>query len=641
MFMGCVDAEAGPEGEETTLFDLQEVIGDLDAGYIDDWGSVFDNTPFQKCGSPDVQIIVDGGKKKLKIDNMQNGWGEGVDLYNNSDAGKKIVGVGFKAGDEVYIKGTINPVGNGLKITNGGGKPRFGDGWLGDASFDQTITLKAADIADIKGANPNAVRISYSDPDGDARKGTIIIEELTVKGLRKAGEGAEPPMSYAIDGSGKYKVPASSGLAIYLDLNEAIHSQLTPGPLPAGFPAAKIEGPDPAVTADKTGKLTIPFTVAAQAVFIKFTPEVKDLIVSAAFAGYKFNVTIDGSAVPVAGEVRWCLGADRTGGWNLSTPLTQATFESQKTNILHTLSGAAGDLDGIVFQARTALPFTVVMNSIKVELVPPAGALTVLTTTNAISIGKPGTGRVADKSVDGTGFTGLVTWYPELPRSGRFEALKEYRAEIAIFPKAGFTTSATTDFQVSYTGTGTGTIAKVYNAATRVVSTVNFEYTKAINELLLGDIWKLSDWFKADTKELSDPLMQAGGPTYAFDTSAKKITISNVQNSWDSVDIVLPKVDAGADPALWKISIVISGKVLTLKNGVSTGTMIAGGAAGAYAWLANQGSLGEGDTFTLSTGEIAAGYIPANSAAVRIQGQDGNVTSYEITEIVISNAGPR
>jgi hypothetical protein len=646
MFVGCVDPEAGPDGVETTLFDLQEVIGDLDAGYIDDWGSVFDNTPFQKCGSPDVQIIVDGGKKKLKIDNMQNGWGEGVDLYNNNDAGKKIVGVGFKAGDEIYIKGTINPVGNGLKLTNGGGKPRFGDGWISEAEFDKTVELKAADIAEIKGANPNAVRISYADPDGDARKGTIIIEELTVKGLRKAGEGAEPPLSYAIDGSGSYKVPASSGLEIFIDLNEAIHGQLTPGPLPAGFPKAKIEGPvTPATTG---GKLTVPFTTNLQTIFVGFTPEVKNLIVSAAFAGYTFKVNINGSGV-TNGKVRWCFGADRTGGWNLTGPLTAADFDSQKTDIVQTLNtgAAAGDIGGIVIQARNdsggIFPWTMTINSIKIELVPPAGALTVLGTSVAISVGKPGTGRVADKSVDGTGFTGLVTWYPELPRSGRFEALKDYRAEIAIFPKAGYTTSATTNFVVN-----TGAIAHVYNAATRVVSTVNFGYTKAVNELALGQVFKLSDYVKAGQM---GPILQNAGANCSVSDAG--ITVTGASADWHGLDILLKNVDAGIDPAVYKVKVVVTGKVLTMIGAPTAAAQMRIGSAGSpytnptggtYENYSDTGLVVD-DVFTISVNEIVDNYFTSgagNQFSLRICNVDPpEVTSFIITEIIITNLGER
>jgi hypothetical protein len=661
MFMGCVDAEAGPEGEETTLFDLQEVIGDLDAGYIDDWGSVFDNTPFQKCGSPDVQIIVDGGKKKLKIDNMQNGWGEGVDLYNNSDGAKNIVGVGFKAGDEVYIKGTINPVGNGLKLTNGGGKPRFGDGWLGDASFDQTITLKAADIADIKGASPAAVRISYSDPDGDARKGTIIIEELTVKGLRKAGEGAEPPLDFSVPGHGKYKVPASSGLDIYVDLNNAVFSTLNPH-----FADAKIEGPNPADTADKTGKLTVSWYWDQQGIFFPFTDEVKSLIVSAARLGYNFDVTINGTHG--GGWNRWCLGADRTGSWNITNMVggnTNDTFNAVQT--LTVGSGGSNNLPdeitGIVMQCRPnnnnqELPvgskYTSTITSIKITLKDTGAALTPLTGTNAITLEKPGAGRVAEKSITGTNFKGLVTWYPELPRSGRFEYLKEYRAEIAIFPNAGYTTNETTNFQVD-------SVKSVYNAATRVVSTIYFPSTKAINELSLGKIFDLQSWITGTTVGWKDPLMQAGGPTFAFDNTdgAKKITVTNVVNNWDGIDIQLKKVDAGVNQQFNKVSVVVTGKILGLNAAVEAydgrgGQMRLQGNPGYDGAAYSTSALAVGATFTLTIAEITTDktydtlrIIPAAAYAPNAGDTDHDihdipyVSSFEITSIIITNLGDR
>jgi len=648
MFIGCVDpVEEDNSGVETEIFNLQEIIADVDPGYIDDWGSVFKNTPFQKCGSPDVQVINDGGKKKLKIDNMQNGWGEGVDLYNNNNPDKDIVGVGFKANDEVYIKGTINPVGNGLKLTNGGGKPRFGDGWISGASFDDTFVLTSANIADIKGASPNALRISYADPDGDARKGTIIIEELIVKGKRKAGEGSEPPPTKAIPGGENYKVPASSGLDIYIDLSLAEFSELSTKPY-----EAKITAPSGvAGAADKdTGKLTASFTFNGQGVYIPFTPEVRTLIVNAAKAGYKFDVVINGGLSAYGTNYgRYGFSNGLGSNWDV-TGLKNITAATDLSTTL-ALSRSADDLNGFIYNARPggygsdgtaiAAPYTLTINSIKVVLVAQ-GALTDISSI-AFTIGKPGAGRLADKVIrNGSDVTGLVTWYPALPRSGRFEVLTQYRAEVAIFPVAGKSIPASiTSATVSYDGTATGTITTSFDPYTRVAYTLYFEPTKAINELLSGKLWSMADWFKNDTKDISDPLMQAGGPTYDFDTTNKKITISNIVNSWDSIDIQLPKIDAGVDPKFWKVKIVVEGKVLTLKSGETAGTIIVGGAAGSYSWLGNKGNLAAGGTFTIDTGEIPANFITNNDSKVRIQGQDGKIASFEITKIEVTNLGIR
>jgi len=188
MLMGCVDALPPTEGEIVELVNLQSIIADKPDGVIEDnaaWGKIFKDTPFQKCGNPTFTIITDGGVKKLKVDGMTANWGEGLDLYNDDYEGNS--GVGFRAGDEITILGTVNPVGNGLKIGNGSGKAKF-DGWTSGASFEKTYALTQNNIGEIRGASPKAVRLSYADPDGDARKGTIIFEQIIVKGLRGGGQ---------------------------------------------------------------------------------------------------------------------------------------------------------------------------------------------------------------------------------------------------------------------------------------------------------------------------------------------------------------------------------------------------------------------------------------------------------------------
>jgi hypothetical protein len=191
MFIGCVEALPPPEGEEVEVWNLQTILADKPDGVIEDWGSVFGDTPFQKCGNPQFTIITDGGVKKLQIDKMVNGWGEGLDLYNLDKPADKVIGIDAMPGDIIYVKGTINPTGNGLKLANGGGKAKFG-GWASDASFDRKYPLSAGDVGDIRGASPQAIRISYDAPDGDARKGTIIIEQIT---FTKVIKGAQPVFS--------------------------------------------------------------------------------------------------------------------------------------------------------------------------------------------------------------------------------------------------------------------------------------------------------------------------------------------------------------------------------------------------------------------------------------------------------------
>jgi hypothetical protein len=661
IFVGCVDPLVeDTSGKIVEVANLQSIIADFDDGYIDNWGTVFAGTPFQKCGSPDFQIITEGGVKKLKIDNMTKGWGEGLDLYNNSNSGDQIVGVNFKAGDTIYIKGTINPVGNGLKLTEGGGKARFFDGWLGGATFEETFKFTATEVGSIKGSSPAALRISYADPDGGDRKGTIILEELIITGRRGSGD-KEDKIDYTIPGNGSYKVPESTGLSIYVDLNNAIRGQL------GSLAQAKITGPSKiADAADKdTGKLTVEFTQDKQSIFIPFTPEVKTLVVNAAKNGYSFNVFINGkqgtdASPSVPTWLRWCLGADRTGSWNITNMIGGSTADTFNTNqSLVVGSGGSNNLPleitGIVMQCR---PFNgnpapaltpaqkITINSIQIQLVA-GGPLTSLGTSISFSINKPGAGRLADKSIKGTNFTGLVTWFPELPRSGRFEKLLPYRAEIAIFPNPTYHANAVTSAAVSYTGTGTGTVTATYDQARAIVTTVYFEPTKAINELLIGSLWKLSEWFNDEESfnennpKLSAPMVQAGGPTWTFNKATHTITFLNTKEDWQGLDLNFSQIDAGVDPALWKVGVTITGQVKAWKEGATSATMIAGGADGAYSWGGNVTVSALDTDFTITISEIPATWVTQNSDAIRINSQNGNAKSWAISEIVFTCAGQR
>jgi hypothetical protein len=360
-------ASPGIIGEEVELVNLQALIKDAPLGVIGNWSSsVFGGTPFVECFSPTFTIIYEGGKKKLKIDNMQSNNGDGIDIRNVASTDGNT-GVGFKAGDVVVLKATINPVGNGLRLTNGSSSDiaTLFD-WNGGASIDEIFTLTDTEIAIIKGSNPQTLRIAYGGPEGNGRKGTIIIEELIVKGLRAEGEIPKTPLVYDIVGSGTYTVPPPSGNDIFIDLNTALIGQLTPA---EHFPDARI---------DTTG-LTVTFDWNTQNIFIPFTDEIKTLIVSAAKDSYTFDVVITGTGT---GNIRWCFGADRTGNWNVTDPREEGAFNTILTSIQAVRNDRSpNDLNGIVLQARPAgnevitsaitPPYTITISKIKVTLNAP------------------------------------------------------------------------------------------------------------------------------------------------------------------------------------------------------------------------------------------------------------------------------
>jgi len=638
MFAGCIDPIAEDNsGVQTDVWKLSEFIKDLPVGPVD-YDSTFGTvSPIAKCGNPNFTIIQEGGVKKLKIDGMTQTWGEGIDIRNDTD--KSNIGLGFKAGDKLYVKGSADPVGI---MFNPKGET-FGkmDNWSSEEiEFEKTFTISSDDATSIRG-NGKGIRIHYDDGKGDGRKGVIIFEEIYLSGKRNADDLPKPPTDYTVPGNGSYVPPKSEGYDVYIDLNTARFGYaLDEDKFPVGSITA------PAGDPDKTGKMEIKWTYDGQTVFVPFTDTVKELIVNAALAGYTFDVTINGTQT---GWLKWCMGVDAEKDWQMTTVVDGSsanTFGSVKNLQFNSTKRLATELAGFVFlceptadkAALTAGANSMVINSIKVTLKPSGLALTALGGTNAFDLNKPGTGHKADTTIEGTNFTGVVTWYPALPASGKFEALKQYRAEITILPAPGFTVDSSTDFVI------TPSVEGVFNYTTRVYSTVYYPYTAAIPELELGTIFDLKEWFK-DNDKMGDPLVSGGSPTLTFDKTNKKIIfggISKPENTWEGIDIDLSKIGAGADPALWKIKIVVKGKLLTFASGETSAKMLLQGQNyPPSTWVANTDVTSAGGDFTLTVNELQSDFLTLGNGNVRITSQDGNAATYEITDITIENLGGR
>jgi len=472
MFAGCVDAFVEDDtGVVMEVANLQELIKDVPDGLITDWGAIFDNTPFVKCG-PDIKFTIktEGGVKKLVMDGMKQVWGEGFDVINQPNyEGNKNSAAGYKAGDTFYIKGSSDP-GKELWLNLKGSGYGPGIDWRGKGGdFEETFTLTADNITMINSGSPKTIRIHYTD--AASRIGTITIEQIIVKGKRKADDIVVPPV-YDIDGAGAYTVPADGVDEFALDLNlMKIHS-LSPSN-PDKNPVVKFVGDKKEGDTTIPGYVTIKFDINGQGVFIPFTEEQKRYVRNAYVDNYKFDVTIDGAETGTT-SFRWCL-TDGTGGqWDMTTLTTStafptvdpndATTSSGKITITNGLDGRISDpdssywdkwekLNGLIIQSRpggggsegsaiSTGAWTLKINSIKLKLNSTGRVAPTPISAVTFRIDAPYPGFIAPSTVDGEGaadklkYKGNITWSPAL-NDGKFEKLTTYTATVTLVARPG------------------------------------------------------------------------------------------------------------------------------------------------------------------------------------------------------------
>jgi hypothetical protein len=632
MFVGCVDVFVDEDGEPTEVFNLQDYLADAPIGVIandDAWTEIFGDSPFMMCGGPsngEYSVISEKGVKKIKVDKMGPTWGVGFDLYNDK-------GANFKDGDEFYIKGKTSAGGLIANITTSGEK-RLGDVDLAESGgdFEQTLTLAAGNAGSIRTGSPKALRIHYKNNNGSERKGFIIIEELTLNGKRKAGEGGpvvEPPLPPPPPLSTVYQVPVGSGNTFYMNLNDwetvgtAVNSTKVTGTLAAS-------------------KITLGFVENGQRVNFKFDGTQLNKILD---SPTNIKVTIAGSETGTGtARFRYHFGDPNAGGsWNATNTADTMDFDDlvaigEKTLvwsgnfsastaayfIIQAQNPASGDFTGT----------TIEIESIKITVNPPAELDAI-----ALTLAQPIAGIAAPTSLDGTGFTGAISWSPALTDKGKFKTSTVYYANVVISPKSGYT--------VKYPSPTTITVNDAnayYNPATKAVTTPNFARTDATAVSLgEGTLFSFAEWVVGKSS-LQDPLVQSGGPTIAV--SSAGVAVTGITNSWDGLDIALLKIDDQIDPALFKIKVVVKGKITALKDGETGGTVKLGGGDNPYTDVATMASDIAADTeFTLTCNEIPANYFTAhanaNGRVVRITANQAKVTGFTITSITVSNEGDR
>jgi hypothetical protein len=648
MFAGCVDPIAEDNsGVDTEVFNLQEVLADAPLGVITDdiWGEIFGEGLFMMCGgvtNGEYSIIMDNGVKKVKVDKMGPTWGVGFDIYNARAA--------FKDGDTLYVKGSAGAPALIFNI-NTSGEKRLGDKEF-EGAFEETFTLAAGDSASIRGGSPKAIRIHYKNNNGSERKGSIIIEQIILTGKRSAGEGVvePPPPPYSVPGKGSYNVPASaSDNEFYLDLNEMIIHSLT---AEDNIPAASVN----ATT------LTVNFSgSAAQTIFLPFSDEQRTAIINSIDSPVAIVIAGTGTA-----NVRWCMGRNQQSDWNASVPLNEGPFNTILTSNHSINSGRYNSLDGIVLQSRNTLS-TITITSIKITVtpVPPT-----LVSSVEVRLDQPSTAEVAPQSINGSGWVGAVTWFPALPSDGKFAAFTQYYAKIVLSPGRNailhvFEVTGKRDYIDGDGDPQEDTLNLFYDFNTRTVTTAYFEATGDVPILPDGQLFDFDAWLAANVGNSiggKDPFNQSGGPTVSIASSGdnKGITLTNIVNDYDAVDIVLKKVDFRLDPALYEIKVVVKGKVLALNDTVGTSSpvtvtsarMILQGktSSAGYDEDVHVDDLVADDEFTLTMDEIDAtknwvALRVLSSAEPYVSGADTNnkahVKSFIITSVEIINLGAK
>jgi len=658
LFVGCLDPlveeEEDPNAVETVVVDLQEIIKDLPPQVFTSasWNAVFDGTPFRMCGEDNGKfeiVAVAGGKKAIKISNISADWGVGLDARHFSDSASKVVGINFKAGDVVNIKGKV-AAGSALimNVKGQAGEKKLGgdvNGWSSGtdaADFDDEVTVTADDVTEMRNNSfRNSLRIHRGSPAGSGRMAEFQIEEFKVTGLRSAGDveppEPEPEPPYAVTDKGAYTVPTATGREIYLDLNEMIKHALT---------AADTELE---ASVDAT-KLTVVFNKSGDTIFIPFTAAQKTALLGAA---NDYDVTIVGTGTV---NCRWTLGPNATANWNVTGDSTtsgpnyspkEGAFSAGLTQNHKIRSDRdPANLNGFILQARnwaadaTEEAITITITSIKIAYKLP---VLYMGDINLV-LNSPVTGATAQDKLTGTQWVGTVTWTPALT-GGKFAGETVYAATIVISPAAGYTLFANV---VTAKDNSATDILLNYNPETGIVLTKAFAATDSRLPLATGKLFDLADWLPGKTS-LSSPLSSGGGSTYTVDSTGITVEYGGPSlNNWETVAFNLSQIDDRLDPATFKIRVVVTGKVLEVDDSSGKGKIKLGAAADPYNDVTG-GSTGEleaDDEFTISVTEIQSTF--AGGPTIRIQGAGpsggGNrstVKKFIVTGIEIYNDGAR
>jgi len=644
-FIGCLDPleEDDTEGlVETVVYDLAEFLQDLTPRTITtqaQFDAAFGKDVLVQSGGEfannhiDFEIFEEGGVNKLKV-NAKATWGAGLDLRHAEMA--------FRGGDTIFLKGSIVSGLNGALIlnTNHAAHAPAGGGAKLEGTFEQTITLTAADATAINATSPKTIRIRS---DGGA-PGTYVLEQVKVVGLRPADFEVDIDMSYNPPASG-IQTDTLGNSYFYLDLNEygndpdeigvfafggvAEVGEITPGTVEVLFSGAHRQSIAFALSADQAAAIM-------------------------ANAGVP-SIEIAGTATG-AEDYRYALGSydgEPGGAWN-STGVIRGTLAAISNGTFVWDQGGSkkdiGRVSYLILQHNIDAAGSagkIIFESIKI-LLPALNPINDFDMT----IGAPIAGwKASSITIDSAQVSGdVVVWSPaliDIPEKDdpRFNISTTYTATIKLSAKPGFTLD----------GWGNGIPFEI-NSATNVTYNSLNQTIKVVLPVTGGAFIPLIDDGEGDADlngefvedednvetvfsltsmtSIASPLQAAGGAPVFVNGG---INVINRSANWNGLDINLETI--GLDPEANIYKVTIYGYAI----GAWTGQIIQAEVDKAP-W---RGQIINGNSGAITgfyqpfeiVGEIPADWFDDHDS-IRINTNTGTLP-FRITLIEIENIGPQ
>lgn len=339
--------------------------------------------------------------------------------------------------------------------------------------------------------------------------------------------------------------------------------------------------------------------------------------------------------------------------WNSTNSFDAAAFADIKDEKRLSFSGnkSADTVQFFTIQQTVAAATTLKIDWIKVEIGAPEAI-----TDIDFKLFSPAAGAPAQTEVKGTGFTGTVTWYPELT-NGKFSVNTQYFASISFDAQAGyfFASDASVDMDNSDATIGT------FNVASRSVMTgmfpatswdlepdiaagaidgiLNLSYEKVRNSTTLFSM--ATDLVgPLDAQGYADGIIAAGGGNTNMILVAGGINRINRTANWNGVDVIIGtsrdgKTGLNFNPAVDRIKVTAFGYLL---GDVGGEVKLAEPDPG-YANLPGNDAamnVGKNGAFMLSA-ELPRNYLQ-NQNSFRIQAAT-DVTGFRVTLIEIEKIG--
>jgi len=429
-----------------------------------------------------------------------------------------------------------------------------------------------------------------------------------------------------------YTVPAGGDDYFFINLNDW-------NTVGKGGPNETL--PTGALTA---ANVTLGFVEENQRAIFKFSDEQLVRILDSG----KIKFEIVGTATPDQ-NFRYHLGNPfSTSNWN-------ATGGTAGNNALFSALLDVGELDYtgnfspttaqyFILQNRAGAATSVVITSIKVTLLPAQKV-----TNINFSLDAPVAGLKAKTTVEGTGFTGKITWVPAIPADEKYAVSTIYYANVAITAKAGFALAIDAASQVN-------SGAAFFNPATKVVTTDYFPRTASKPAVLkAGELFKLSTSGVLAAGSLTGSPLKVDGGTFTV-TPANGVMFTVRTADWNGLDIKLNEIDIGIVPANFKVKVTIRGALtadaVDPANPSNVGVRLHTQGAATYAWLESSPAKGaagflqnNGDEFEIIIADIPATFTDptlriCTMGASNAAGTYPNAL-FKITEIIIENLGER